>query len=252
MNGSNNDNNQIEEQNNFLHVNSINRSVRERKKKSLYIYEDMLKKCFRKVKLAVDMGERSCFYNVPERVLGKPSYKMTDCLKYMYDNVTKYGYYVKFIPPNVFFISWIHAYNDNYKPISNEHVVKTSYQQYLENTKITEEQERNLPKPALTNQANYQQTTYFNRAEPNTNGLKIGYSPVTANSVNSSNTSNRTTVTLQGQNQNNKQSAIDRTNPGIFNIVPRSGNSWIQKQQQQQQTKPEYKPLKFNNDLKMF
>ena len=88
-NGNNglNDNILNNDKEDYLHVNSINRRIRERTKKSMYVYEDMLKRCFRRVKASVDIGEKSCFYTLPEFIIGKPSYDMNECLRYIYNNV---------------------------------------------------------------------------------------------------------------------------------------------------------------------
>lgn len=226
----------MNDDNDFVHVNSINRRVRERTKKSMNIYEDMLKKCFHRVKVAVDLGEKSCFYILPEFILGKPTYDMKECLKYIYDNIIKYGYYVKFLPPNIFFISWIQAYNSTYRPITNEYVVKTAYQQYIEDTKVTEQQEQelatqymnqtgNVP-PALTNgNTNY-------RPIPNTNGLSLVDSHSNQKSI-----------------QNQTQNTQENNEPSIFNIVPRTGQHHSSHSSNSNE-KPEYKPLKFNPDMK--
>lgn len=203
----------------FLHVNTINRCVRERTKKSLHIYEEMLKKCFCRVKLAVNLGEKSCFYTLPQYVLGKPTYNMKECLKYIYDNIIKYGYYVKFLPPNIFFISWIQAFNSTYKPITNEHVVKTAYQKFLEDTKVTEQHEHQLANQyAITNQNDQ------HKQLPNTANISLI------------------------DNQPNNQSNIQKDNePSIFNIVPRTGNYSSYNKESE---KTEYKPLKFNPEMK--
>lgn len=256
----------------FLHVNSINRCVRARTKKSMFIYEDMLKKCFRRIKLAVDLGEKSCFYTTPEFILGKPSYKMNECLKYLYDNIIRYGYYVKFLPPNVLFVSWIQAFNDNYTPITNEHIVKTSYQQYLENTQRTEVQERLLPQAPAAPTATY-------RPLPNTSNLQLPTSqpnplsmdtrlpippraqpprqiaPPPSHPAAPPQPIGQPRITLSNEQsppQAQPNHATPSNEPSIFNIVPRSSGSnqaW-KNEQNQTSSKPEYKPLKFNNDLK--
>ena len=244
----------------FLHVNSINRGVRERTKKSMYIYEDMLKKCFRRIKLAVDLGERSCFYTLPEIILGKPRYKMTECLKYMHDNIANYGYYVKYLPPNIFFISWVHAHNPNYKPITNEYVVKTSYQQYLENTKQTEEQEKLLPRaPAATGPAQATTNPIY-KPLPNTQNPPMQFqqpSPMLQDSrlpLSLPQPVGQPKINLTNEHSNPAPTSAHthKPEPSIFNIVPRTQTNGVRPWQQDEQSnnKPEYKPLKFNNDIK--
>lgn len=217
----------------YLHVNSINRRIRERTKKSMHVYEDMLKRCFRRVKASVDIGEKSCFYTLPEFIIGKPSYDMNECLRYIYSNVQKYGYYVKFIPPNVFFISWIHAYNTNYTPITNEHIVKTSYQQYLENTKVTEEKEKYLPQPP-PQPASQRPPTLSNQSHSALSAPGT-YKPLPS-------------VNLVNNKGAGQSTSVDPSVPDIFKIVPRTSaqnRSW----DPSSQTKT-YKPLKFNKDMK--
>lgn len=237
-----------DDNNNYLHINTINRKFRERTKNSMHVYEDMLKRCFYRVKVSVDLGEKSCFYCLPEFILGKPNYNMTECLKYIYDNIIKYGYYVKFLPPNIFFISWISAYNSNYVPISNEYVVKTAYQKFLEDNKKTEEYEKQLN--STTSHSNHHQL----QNQPNTNNMSLPYKPLP----------DPTTISIHSQpnkpmlsdsmppnsNTSNINVNLEDAEPSIFNIVPRTSShthsNWRSSGENQ---KPEYKPLKFNKDI---
>lgn len=49
-----------------------------------------------------------CWYVVPETILGVPNYDQASCIAFVLDKLQTNGFIVKYIHPNMMFISWKH------------------------------------------------------------------------------------------------------------------------------------------------
>jgi hypothetical protein len=49
-----------------------------------------------------------CWYVVPEVMIGVPKYDQGACIAYLMDKLTTNGFNVRYIDPNMLFISWLH------------------------------------------------------------------------------------------------------------------------------------------------
>ena len=54
------------------------------------------------------IDEQFCWYLVPEIIIGVPKYDQAACIAYLMDKLKKSGFNVRYIHPNMLFISWIH------------------------------------------------------------------------------------------------------------------------------------------------
>lgn len=52
--------------------------------------------------------EQVCWFLVPETIIGVPRYDQAACIAYLIDKLQTNGFVVRYIHPNVLFISWIH------------------------------------------------------------------------------------------------------------------------------------------------
>jgi hypothetical protein len=53
-------------------------------------------------------AERSCWYVIPEIIIGVPRYDQGACIAYVMDTLQKNGFQVRYFHPNTIFISWDH------------------------------------------------------------------------------------------------------------------------------------------------
>ena len=53
-------------------------------------------------------NERSCWFIVPEIIIGVPKYDQGACIAYVMDTLQKNGFIIKYFHPNTIFISWNH------------------------------------------------------------------------------------------------------------------------------------------------
>ena len=95
----------------------------ERKKK---IFEDILKCCHNRIRMVAKTENNACFcfYNVPKYIYGIPLYNINNCILYLFNVLTKNGFDVRHIPPNLLYISWLNKSNpkqiESSKPISKK------------------------------------------------------------------------------------------------------------------------------------
>ena len=54
------------------------------------------------------VDEQFCWFVVPETILGVPKYDQAACIAYLMEKLKTSGFNVRYIHPNVLFISWIH------------------------------------------------------------------------------------------------------------------------------------------------
>ena len=54
------------------------------------------------------VDEQFCWFLVPETILGVPKYDQAACIAYLMDKLKHSGFIVRYVHPNLLFISWIH------------------------------------------------------------------------------------------------------------------------------------------------
>jgi hypothetical protein len=54
------------------------------------------------------VDEQFCWFLVPETILGVPKYDQGACIAYLMDKLKTSGFNVRYVHPNLLFISWIH------------------------------------------------------------------------------------------------------------------------------------------------
>jgi hypothetical protein len=54
------------------------------------------------------VNEQFCWFLVPETILGVPKYDQGACIAYLMDKLKNSGFNVRYIHPNLLFISWMH------------------------------------------------------------------------------------------------------------------------------------------------
>ena len=91
------------------------RSIREGKR--MNIYENVLKLCHKKIKVAaeVENTDNYLFYTIPSIVLGYPIFDEFSCCDYICNKLSVNGFKIINIGNNVIFISWNHIAFDETK-----------------------------------------------------------------------------------------------------------------------------------------
>lgn len=69
-------------------------------------FECVLEKCSVKMKRALEKGMTNVDFDVPEFILGKPVFKLNDCIQFVMFNLIKKGFRVQYTFPHTLHISW--------------------------------------------------------------------------------------------------------------------------------------------------
>jgi hypothetical protein len=54
------------------------------------------------------VDEQFCWFLVPETIIGVPKYDQGSCIAYLMDKLKTSGFNVRYVHPNLLFISWLH------------------------------------------------------------------------------------------------------------------------------------------------
>ena len=114
----------------MINIDELHNINKIRLKKRLEIYDDVLKKCHKKIKKTslTPKGSTFCFYIIPNYVYGIPLYDINACIVYIVQNLSKNGFYVAYTHPNLLFISWFKRSNSiEYKKKKEETIKLDEY-----------------------------------------------------------------------------------------------------------------------------
>lgn len=76
----------------------------------LDLFNKMLNSVHKRIKLVSRqrINNQICWYLVPETILGVPKYDQAACIAFLMDKLKTNGFNVRYIHPNLLFISWLH------------------------------------------------------------------------------------------------------------------------------------------------
>jgi len=84
---------------------------RENKKKN--IYQKVYTKVEKKIVLTSNTDYYTCWYTVPEFMIGTPLYRLKKCIDYIITKLEKNGFKVELFEPNLLLISWEEEEEEN-------------------------------------------------------------------------------------------------------------------------------------------
>ena len=111
-------------------INIYNLSKKKVEKENLKneIYNKILERCHKKIKLAANQCESYTFFVVPEYEFGIPMYNVLSCADYLVKKLRENHFYVYYTYPNLIIISWDHIEHNNKKEIDYENYIKSQNQ----------------------------------------------------------------------------------------------------------------------------
>lgn len=76
----------------------------------LNVYNKILNRIHKRIKTTAkqDKNNLNCWYLIPEVILGVPLYDQSACITFVMDKLENNGFIIKYIHPNLIFISWQH------------------------------------------------------------------------------------------------------------------------------------------------
>ena len=105
------------------------------------------------------IDNQTCWYLVPETIIGVPKYDQGACIAYLMDKLKVSGFNVRYIHPNLLFISWVHWVPEYVRAeikkktgvVLNEYGVKIDNEQDREQKLLTNMQPPGPPDYLLKN-----------------------------------------------------------------------------------------------------
>lgn len=146
----------------------------------LALFNKILNRIHVKIKTASRQknDEQFCWYLVPETMIGVPKYDQAACIAYIMDKLKTNGFNVRYIHPNLLFISWQH-WIPSY--VRTELKKKTGIMINEYGQRIEENEEDENGNKAITNiEPNDPNDYLLNRQDPNQKGKasKKEYTPI--------------------------------------------------------------------------
>lgn len=93
-----------------ISIDELYEKKRQQDLTKLALFNKILNRIHVKIKLASrqKVDEQFCWYVVPETMIGVPKYDQAACIAYIIDKLKTNGFNVRYIHPNLLFISWLH------------------------------------------------------------------------------------------------------------------------------------------------
>ena len=138
---------------NSINITQINDIMIKKVKDKFISYEKILNRCYRLIRQSVNKYNNYCFFQIPEFMLGYPTYNIQTCYKYIQTKLNTNGFRVSFVPPNVAYIQWnkpddrkIIDYIDFHNCIENEKHAELEYNNNNNNNNSFANSKNNNPK----------------------------------------------------------------------------------------------------------
>lgn len=91
----------------FLNVYEIKKFLENKEKKRIQVFECVYNSCLKKIENSVLKNEKFTLFQVPEFMLGYPTYNLGHCIQYIIFILKKNGFDVEYFYPNVLKIEWL-------------------------------------------------------------------------------------------------------------------------------------------------
>lgn len=93
-----------------INIDELYERKRQNDVNKLELFKKILNRIHIRIKTTAKQNnvERSCWYVIPEIIIGVPRYDQGACIAYVMDTLQKNGFQVRYFHPNTIFISWNH------------------------------------------------------------------------------------------------------------------------------------------------
>jgi len=93
-----------------LNIDELYEKKKQQDLNKLALFNKMLNRVHVKIKTVSrqKIDEQFCWYLVPEMIIGVPKFDQGACIAYLMDKLKTSGFNVRYIHPNLLFISWLH------------------------------------------------------------------------------------------------------------------------------------------------
>ena len=93
-----------------INIDDLYEKKRQTDLNKMVLYNKLLNRIHVKIKTVSRQkkDEQFCWFVVPETIIGVPKYDQASCIAYLIDKLKTNGFNVRYIHPNLLFISWLH------------------------------------------------------------------------------------------------------------------------------------------------
>ena len=93
-----------------LNIDDLYEKKRQQDLNKLALFNKLLNRIHVKIKTTSrqKVDEQACWFLVPETIIGVPRYDQAGCIAYLISKLQTNGFNVRYIHPNLLFISWNH------------------------------------------------------------------------------------------------------------------------------------------------
>jgi len=100
----------IEDFSEKMNIDELYEKKRQQDLNKLALFNKLLNRVHVKIRTVSrqKVDEQFCWFLVPETILGVPKYDQGACIAYLMDKLKTSGFNVRYIHPNLLFISWAH------------------------------------------------------------------------------------------------------------------------------------------------
>ena len=93
-----------------INIDELYEKKRQQDLNKLALFNKILNRIHVKIKTISrqKIDEQFCWFLVPEIIIGVPKYDQTACIAYLIDKLKSNSFNVRYIHPNMLFISWMH------------------------------------------------------------------------------------------------------------------------------------------------
>jgi len=100
----------IEDFSEKLNIDELYEKKRQQDLNKLALFNKILNRIHVKIKTISrqKINEQFCWFLVPELIIGVPKYDNSECIAYLIDKLKLNGFIIRYIHPNMLFISWVH------------------------------------------------------------------------------------------------------------------------------------------------
>ena len=89
-----------------LDINSLFETTNHKTLKRLETYDRILKQCHTRIKYYSKFERTTCFFAIPEFIIGVPLFNVVELRTYMMNSLTKNGFKLMYLHPNWLMIDW--------------------------------------------------------------------------------------------------------------------------------------------------
>ena len=89
-----------------LNIKNFEQHLQAKQQKHRDTFCYVLEKCKNKMEIGLNRGHPGIYYEVPDFLIGKPLYKLNDCIKFIIFSLSERGFSIKFYFPRVLYVSW--------------------------------------------------------------------------------------------------------------------------------------------------